>query len=63
MEQTKKKFKIGSLSPEEKLPNEQFSIKFTIFSNNTTYNLFIKIHRQIGAYKVTKLEESVCGQR
>ena len=35
LEQTRKKFKIGSLSPEEKLPNEQFSIEFKIFSNNT----------------------------
>ena len=31
----KKKFYIESLSPEEKLSNEQFSLKFTIFSNKT----------------------------
>ena len=33
--QTRKKFYIESLSPEEKLSNEQFSLKFTIFSNKT----------------------------
>ena len=35
LEQTRKKFYIESLSPEEKLSNEQFSLKFTIFSNKT----------------------------
>ena len=35
LKQTKKKFYIESLSPEEKLSNEQFSLKFRIFSNKT----------------------------
>ena len=35
LKQTRKKFYIESLSPEEKLSNEQFSLKFTIFSNKT----------------------------
>ena len=36
--QTRRKLQIERLSPKEKLSNEQFSIKFTVFSNNTTYN-------------------------
>ena len=55
LEQTRKKFYIESLSPEEKLSNEQFSLKFTIFSNKTY--LIISLSKYTASQERIKLGE------
>ena len=37
-------------------------MKFTNFSSKTEHNFFIKMHRQLRAYKITKLGGNVYGQ-